>query len=263
MDKEKQAPDLPKRRIALLIDAENIPLDKIDKIIASLPKYGEANILRAYGNWARDDLKGWKGKLHEFAIQPVQHFNYSTGKNAADIALVIDAMELLYTQKPDVFCLASSDADFTPLVMRLKANGHEVYGFGQHKAPAPFVNACTAFTHLDTSDGAVRAIAAPKSTTQPKGEAEGGQSGKPLSQNAKLVAVLRDAVKARARKDGWAPMSQVGQMARQAGIERQSYGAKTFTKLFAATGLFDIAKLEGQSFVADKRNKDRTPQPTG
>lgn len=261
MDKEKQARDIPARRIALLIDAENIPLDKIDKIIAGLSKYGESNIRRAYGNWARDNLKAWKGKLHEFAIQPVQQFNHSTGKNAADIALAIDAMELLYTQKPDAFCLASSDADFTPLVMKLKANGPEVYGFGQHKAPAPFVDACTAFTHLDTSDSAVRAIAAPKSTAQPRDEAEGRQNGRPLSQNAKLIAILRDAVKARARKDGWAPMSEVGSTARLAGIERQNYGAKTLTKLFAATGLFDIAKLEGKSFVADKRNRDRTPQP--
>lgn len=114
------------RKIALLIDADNVSHAKIAAMLAELSKYGTANIRRAYGNWASDSLKGWKDKLHDFAIRPIQQFNYSTGKNATDIALVIDAMELLYTQKLDAFCLASSDADFTPLVMQLRANGHEV-----------------------------------------------------------------------------------------------------------------------------------------
>lgn len=110
-------------------------------MLAELSKYGTANIRRAYGNWTSPQLKDWKDKLHDFAIRPVQQFSYSDGKNATDIALVIDAMELLYTQKLNAFCLASSDADFTPLVMQLRANGHEVYGFGERKTPSPFVNA--------------------------------------------------------------------------------------------------------------------------
>ena len=116
------------RRIALLIDADNVPHSKIADMLAELSKYGTANIRRAYGDWASAGLKNWKDKLHDFAIRPIQQFSYSTGKNATDIALVIDAMELLYTQELDAFCLASSDADFTPLVMQLKANGHEVVG---------------------------------------------------------------------------------------------------------------------------------------
>lgn len=143
----------PDRKIALLIDADNVSHNKIGAMLAELSKYGTANIRRAYGNWASDGLKGWKDKLHDFAIRPIQQFNYSTGKNATDIALVIDAMELLYTQKLDAFCLASSDADFTPLVMQLRANGHEVYGFGERKTPSPFVNACTAFLYLDSLEG--------------------------------------------------------------------------------------------------------------
>lgn len=134
----------------MLIDADNVPHSKIADMLAELSKYGTANIRRAYGDWASAGLKNWKDKLHDFAIRPIQQFSYSTGKNATDIALVIDAMELLYTQELDAFCLASSDADFTPLVMQLKANGHEVYGFGERKTPAPFVNACTAFLYLDT-----------------------------------------------------------------------------------------------------------------
>ena len=262
------------RRIALLIDADNVPHSKIADMLAELSKYGTANIRRAYGDWASAGLKNWKDKLHDFAIRPIQQFSYSTGKNATDIALVIDAMELLYTQKLDAFCLASSDADFTPLVMQLKANGHEVYGFGERKTPAPFVNACTAFLYLDTLGGPLVAAAAMEPATKPKAKAKAGDkakpasaakpAGKPLSQDTRLVTILRGAVEATAREDGWAAMSAAGLAARrQAPIDPRNYGARNFTALFEATGLFDIARVEnGQSYVADKRNKDRTPQPS-
>lgn len=134
----------------MLIDADNVSNSKIAAILAELSRYGTANIRRAYGDWTSAGLKGWKDKLHDFAIRPIQQFCYSNGKNATDIALVIDAMELLYTQELDGFCIASSDADFTPLVMQLRANGHDVYGFGERKTPKPFVNACTTFLYLDS-----------------------------------------------------------------------------------------------------------------
>lgn len=261
-------------RIALLIDADNVPHSKIADMLAELSKYGTANIRRAYGDWASAGLKNWKDKLHDFAIRPIQQFSYSTGKNATDIALVIDAMELLYTQELDAFCLASSDADFTPLVMQLKANGHEVYGFGERKTPAPFVNACTAFLYLDTLDEPLVAAAPMEPATKPKAKAKAEDkvkparaakpAGKPLSQDTKLVTILRGAVEATAREDGWAAMSAAGLAARrQAPIDPRNYGVRNFTALFEATGLFDIARVEnGQSYVADKRNKDRTPQPS-
>jgi len=266
------------RRIALLIDADNVSHTKIAAILAELSKYGAANIRRAYGDWAGAGLKGWKDKLHDFAIRPIQQFSYSTGKNATDIALVIDAMELLYTQKPDAFCLASSDADFTPLVMQLKANGHEVYGFGERKTPAPFVNACTTFLYLDTLGEQAQPAAIAEPTVKPtaKGTSEtkikaapadkttDKPTGKPLAQDATLVTILRGAVEAAVREDGWAAMSAAGSAAkRQAPIDPRNYGVKNFPALFAATGLFEIVKTEsGQSYVADKRNKDRTRQPS-
>ncbi|WP_231736012.1 MULTISPECIES: NYN domain-containing protein [unclassified Sphingopyxis] len=262
------------RRIALLIDADNVPHSKIADMLAELSKYGTANIRRAYGDWASAGLKNWKDKLHDFAIRPIQQFSYSTGKNATDIALVIDAMELLYTQELNAFCLASSDADFTPLVMQLKANGHEVYGFGERKTPAPFVNACTAFLYLDTLDEPLVAAAPMESATTPKAKAKAEDkakpapaakpAGKPLSQDTKIVTILRGAVEATAREDGWAAMSAAGLAARrQAPIDPRNYGVRNFTALFEATGLFDIARVEnGQSYVADKRNRDRTPQPS-
>ncbi len=277
MKTEDQTHGTSDRRIALLIDADNVSHSKIAAMLAELSKYGTANIRRAYGDWASTSLKGWKDKLHDFAIRPIQQFTYSAGKNATDIALVIDAMELLYTQKPDAFCLASSDADFTPLVMQLKANGHEVYGFGERKTPKPFVNACTTFLFLDTLDGPSQPVApagtaakpetkvssAAKSKAAPEAKSGDRQAGKPLSQDAVLVTILRGAVEAAAHEDGWAAMSDAGSAAkRQAPIDPRNYGVKNFPALFAATGLFEIVKAaNGQSYVADKRNKDRTQQP--
>ena len=201
-DMDDRAGDNSDRKIALLIDADNVSHSKIAAMLAELSRYGTANIRRAYGDWASAGLKGWKDKLHDFAIRPIQQFSYSTGKNATDIALVIDAMELLYTQKPDAFCLASSDADFTPLVMQLKANGHEVYGFGEWKKPAPFVNACTTFLYLDTLDDPVPPVASPDAAAKPKAKTKPAakektapaDKHKPLSQNTTLVTILRGAV---------------------------------------------------------------------
>lgn len=268
------------RRIALLIDADNVSHGKIAAMLAELSKYGVANIRRAYGDWASSGLKGWTAKLHEHAIRPIQQFSYSKGKNATDIALVIDAMELLYTQKLDAFCIASSDADFTPLVMQLRSNGHDVYGFGERKTPDPFVNACTAFLYLDRLGGGDEAPSAKSAPTEaaapaakrsavkaapaPTQAAAEQKPAKPLSQDAKLVEVLRGAVEATAGDDGWAPLSAAGSAAkRQAPIDPRNYGARNFAKLFEAVGLFDIVKAEenGQSYVADRRNKDRAARP--
>lgn len=277
MENDAPSPQTPNRRIALLIDADNVSHAKIAPILAELSKYGTANIRRAYGDWGSAGLKGWKDKLHDFAIRPIQQFSYSTGKNATDIALVIDAMELLYTQKLDAFCIASSDADFTPLVMQLKANGHDVYGFGERKTPAPFVNACTTFLYLDSLDdptaraGSAEAVEKPKSSAraakaEPKAEAAAPAklSGKALAQDAALVTILRGAVEAAAWDDGWASMPGAGSAAKRlASIDPRNYGVKNFPALFETIGLFDIYKGEGgHSYVADKRNKDRAPRPS-
>jgi uncharacterized protein (TIGR00288 family) len=269
MEPEELGHSTPDRRIALMIDADNVSHTAIAAILAELSRYGTANIRRAYGDWASVNLKGWKDKLHEFAIRPIQQFSYSAGKNATDIALVIDAMELLYTQKPDSYCIVSSDADFTPLVMQLKANGHEVYGFGERKTPAPFVNACTRFLYLDTlaPEGAESDA---KATTQARSagpRAVRSSLDQPvipaLAQDAALVTILRGAVEATAQDDGWAYLATAGGAAkRQASIDPRNFGMRNFPALFAATGLFDIFKAEnGQGYVADKRNQDHTPKP--
>ncbi len=275
LETDQPAAQPPNRRIALLIDADNVSHTKIALMLAELAKYGTANIRRAYGDWGSTSLKGWKSKLHEFAIRPIQQFSYSAGKNATDIALVIDAMELLYTQKLDAFCIASSDADFTPLIMQLKANGHDVYGFGERKTPEPFVNACTTFLYLDSLADATLVVPATEAVDKPKRgrkasakseqpPAEAKAPRNPLAQDAALVTILRGAVEASAWEDGWASMSAAGSAAkRQSSIDPRNYGMKNFPSLFEAIGLFDIFKGEtGQSFVADKFNTDRTPRPS-
>ena len=136
-------------RIALLIDADNARARRIEVILGELSGFGETSIRRAYGNFTKPGLKGWVDILHDHGIRPVQQFDLTRGKNASDMALAVDAVEILHTQRPDAFAIVSSDADFTPLVTHLKEHGVAVYGFGDAKTPAPFQSACTRFLVLD------------------------------------------------------------------------------------------------------------------
>ena len=153
-------------QIALLIDADNATASRIDVILGELSRLGETNVRRAYGNWTKTGLKSWQEVLHENAIRPVQQFDPSKGKNASDIALAVDAVEILHTQRPDAFALVSSDADFTPLVMHLREHGAHVYGFGDAKTPQPFQSACTRFLVLNRlSSPSGQADAGPETTS--------------------------------------------------------------------------------------------------
>lgn len=247
-----------KPRVALLIDADNSPASKIDLILNELSTFGETNIRRAYGNWKKNELKGWEEVLHEHAIRPMQQFDYTKGKNASDMAMVIDALELLYTDRPDAFGIVSSDADFTPLVMHLRAKGAAVYGFGAQKTPEPFVNACSRFLYLDKLRPMAAGDAAAGVHGSDRDDRDDGEavSAAPLratpaqlKQDAKLVMLLRNAVQAAADDDGWARVGAVGtQIANQASFDHRNYGYATLTKLLVATQLFDIAD-EGKSTV--------------
>ena len=245
-----------KTRVALLIDADNAPAAKIDFILSQLSTFGETSIRRAYGNWKKNELKGWEDALHEHAIRPMQQYDYSKGKNASDMALVIDAMALLYTDRPDAYGLVSSEADFTPLVMHLREKGAAVYGFGAQKTPSPFVNACSRFLYLDQ-------IAAPE-----PGPANGGDDhaaaapsaplrvpSAQLKQDARLVSLLRNAVEAAMDESGWARVGAVGQViGNQASFDSRNYGYATLTKLLDATQLFELSdKGTSQVAVRDKR----------
>lgn len=251
--------------IALLIDADNMSHSILPAIIAELSKYGTANVRRAYGDWGSAYLSGWRDKLHEFAIRPMQQFSYSAGKNATDIALVIDAMELLYTQKLDGFCIVSSDGDFTPLIMHLKAAGKRVYGFGRVNTPMPFVNACTTFLYVEKLDLAeeVTIEEARTATLAHTVRPDSSKPDKPLAGDTALVSALRGAVEACKGDDGWAHLGAAGgAVRRQAPIDPRNYNRKNFRALFEDTGLFVIERAaNGQPYIADKRNKDRAKVP--
>lgn len=276
-------------RIALLIDADNSPASKIDVILAELAKSGVANIRRAYGNWKKDGLKGWEAVLHEYAIKPVQQFDYSKGKNATDMVMVIDAMDLLYADEPEAFGIVSSDADFTPLVLHLKAKGALVYGFGAKKTPMPFVNACSRFLYLENlgSTAAVEEVAskpakakAPARTgrVSAKGEAAKGEATRTeaavieaepapkadaapirldtsaLRQDARLVSLLRNAVETAAGEDGWSSLGPVGQqIGNQASFDPRNYGYRKLIDLIEATQLFELDRRGSQVVLRDKR----------
>jgi len=255
----------PEPHIALLIDADNSPASKIDVILTELSTFGVTNVRRAYGNWKKNELKSWEEKLHEHAIRPMQQFDYSKGKNASDMAMVIDALELLYTDRPDAFGIVSSDADFTPLVMHLRAKGAAVYGFGAQKTPEPFVNACSRFLYLDRL-GATEVLEAAATSEVPATKDTAAVAVKPahplrvspeqLKKDAKLISLLRGAVIACEDEDGWAKVGLVGtHIGNKTSFDARNFGYSTLTKLMVATGAFDL-RDEGTSKVSvrDKRH---------
>lgn len=263
-------------RIALLIDADNAPAEKLDEILTELSTLGVINIRRAYGNWTKAGLQGWQSRLLEFALRPMQQFDYSKRKNATDMAMTVDAMELLYTERPDAFGIVSSDADFTPLVMHLRAKGAAVYGFGAQQTPLPFVNACSRFLYLEAlgqgpiehaageepgeaaAPAAVPAIPpliVPGEAAPPARPATLRVPSQQLRQDRQLLALLRDAVNATQDEQGWARVGAVGtQIGNKASFDARNYGYASLTKLLAATQAFEM-RDEGTSRVAvrDKR----------
>lgn len=237
--------DEREKRIALLIDADNAPAAKIDVILAEVARHGAANVRRAYGDWKSPGLKPWEATLHAYAIRPIQQFAYSKGKNASDMAMVIDGMDLLYAGNLDAFAIVSSDADFTPLVMRILTEGLKVYGFGQSKTPEPFVNACSQFTYVERLG---------EPSTTPGGAAPKESDRRKLRGDARLVQMLRNAVDAAAGDDGWAHLGHVGsQIANQASFDSRNYGYRKLSDLIEATGLFEVSRDGQIVLIRDKR----------
>jgi len=237
----------PEKRIALLIDADNAPSSKIDAVLAEVARYGVANVRRAYGNWKSPRLKGWESVLHEYAIRPIQQFAYSRGKNASDMAMVIDAMDMLYARNLDGFAIVSSDADFTPLVMRLLTDGVKVYGFGEKKTPEPFVNACSKFTYIEALG---QPHAADQEVEQDNEETRPRKSGPELRNDTRLVQMLRRAVTSAEAEDGWSHLGPVGsQIGNQASFDSRNYGYSKLSDLLAATGLFEMKKDGKSTYV--------------
>ena len=186
-------------KLAVLIDADNAQPGIVDSLLAEIANYGVASVKRIYGDWTTPGLKGWKELLLQHSIQPMQQFAYTKGKNATDSAMIIDAMDLLYTGNFNGFCIVSSDSDFTKLASRIREAGLIVYGFGEQKTPSPFVSACDKFIYTEV----LRA-------KTDESEAIAKKTTSELKQDTKLVSLLRNAVEASSDESGWAHLAPVG-----------------------------------------------------
>lgn len=210
-------------RLAVLIDADNAQPSIVEGLLAEVSKYGTASVKRIYGDWTQPQLGSWKKLLLEHSIVPVQQFGYTKGKNATDSALIIDAMDLLYTGRFDGFCLVSSDSDFTRLASRLREQGLTVYGFGERKTPEPFVAACDKFIYTEVLR------AAPEKPSPP------GQSAtaKLTGDRAALVELVADAIDAISDENGWAQLGAVGSNINKLrpDFDSRLYGHRKFSDL--------------------------------
>ncbi|MGQ9425601.1 NYN domain-containing protein [Gilvimarinus sp. F26214L] len=232
-----------KQKIALFIDADNAPASKFEDVLSEVAKYGVVTIRKAYGNWKSPNLKPWEDLLHEYAIQPVQQYDLTKGKNASDIALVIDAMDVMYTKDIDVMCFVSSDCDFTPMVTRALAEGKVVLGFGESKTPSPFVNACSKFLYLDRE---TKPDATPEKT-------------KNIKSDTKLINLLRQAIEATEDDDGWATLGAVGShISNKTSFDTRNYGYKNLSSLIKAIDLFEIKRGPGNSYMVRNKRKKKS-----
>jgi uncharacterized LabA/DUF88 family protein len=244
-------------RLAVLIDADNAQPGITEALLAEIAKYGTAHVKRAYGDWTGTSLRGWKDQLLAQSIQPIQQFAYTTGKNATDTAMVIDAMDLLYSDRFDGFCIVSSDSDFTRLAARLRESGLTVYGFGERKTPKPFVAACDKFIYIEN-------------LTSPASPADAAPASKPstpatqLKRDAALASLLRNAVEAASDDDGWAPLASVGSIVtkQRPDFDSRTYGYAKLSDLITATTLFEMDRRspgEGKSAIIYVRDRRRRP----
>jgi uncharacterized LabA/DUF88 family protein len=241
----------PTHKLAVLIDADNAQPAIIEGLLAEIAKYGTANVKRIYGDWTSTKLRGWKEHLLDHSIQPIQQFGYTTGKNATDSAMIIDAMDLLYTGEFDGFCIVSSDSDFTKLAARIRESGLVVYGFGEQKTPEPFVAACDKFIYTEVL----------RSEEEKAEKPFKRMSTNELKQDTKLVNLMRNAIEASSDESGWAHLGQVGSyIAKQSPeFDPRNYGYNKLGELVKAIKLFEIEERstgQGQSiaiYVKDKR----------
>lgn len=230
-------------RLAVLIDGDNIPYANIKEMMEEIAKFGVPTFKRIYGDWTKPQLGGWKGVLLENAISPVQQYGYTTGKNATDSAMIIDAMDILYSGKVDGFCLVSSDSDFTRLATRLRESGMKVIGIGEKKTPSPFIVACDKFIYLEI--------------LRLSDEKEAGKTAKDKPStsvqaiDSKLLNLIKSSVNDLADDDGWAFLGEIGQMLnkKRPDFDPRNYGFGRLTPLLKSLKKnFDVdERISGKS----------------
>lgn len=234
--------------LAVLIDADNANPSIIEGLLAEIAKLGVSSVKRIYGDWTTPNLGQWKQVLLEHSIQPIQQFRYTTGKNATDSAMIIDAMDLLYMGHFAGFCLVSSDSDFTRLAARIRESGRSVYGFGEGKTPRPFVSACDRFIYTEVF------------AKKPEGDLEvalAAKSAKELRCDTKLINLIRDGIQVSSDESGWANLGPVGSyITRMANdFDPRNYGYGKLSELITAIGLFDVERRETRMCVRDTRKR--------
>ncbi|WP_315924178.1 NYN domain-containing protein [Mesorhizobium sp. SP-1A] len=223
-------------RLAILIDADNASAKIADGLFEEIAKIGEASVRRIYGDFSSSRSKAWADVLSRHAIIPQQQFAYTTGKNASDITLVIDAMDLLHSGRFDGFCLVSSDSDFTRLAARIREQGIDVFGFGEQKTPESFRQACRRFVYTENL-----------LASAPANEPEAAPSAKPLQSPSAAVPIIRKVIAQMESEDGWVPLGAVGtQLANLASdFDPRTFGFRKLSDLVRKTNAFEIDHPEG------------------
>ena len=268
-------------RLAVLIDADNAPRSALGDVMAEVAVYGTPTIKRIYGDWTTPNLASWKPLLLENAITPVQQYGYTTGKNSTDSAMIIDAMDILYTGQVDGFVLVSSDSDFTRLAIRLREAGKKVYGMGEKKTPNPFIVACDKFVYIEVIRSAAQQERAeeaareePKEPPKPARRAarkKGAEAAPPPAPEAEppsrvpkeIITLLADSVEMLAAEDGYAPLGEVANLLvrKKRDFDPRNFGFSKLSKLVKALPRFEVdVRQGGQSnmkhfFVRDKERK--------
>ena len=218
------------RKIALLMDCDNISFRLIEKVLQDLEEYGDVIIKKAYGNWRNEGLKNWVTKLTELSIKPIHQIDYTKGKNATDMAIVIDAMDLMHLKKADAFALVSSDSDFTPLVMKLQEEGFKVYGFGNEKAPPSLKNACSIYTDISVANLPEEKGGVPKD----KKKISSKSSNKEISQ--KVIDVFLKISPENKR----VPLEKINEELKSVGIEYKALGFSQLKLFLDSLNIFNL-----------------------
>ncbi|MGI6123309.1 MAG: NYN domain-containing protein [Acetivibrionales bacterium] len=255
-------------RFAVLIDAENVPYSNVKGILEEIAKYGTPTIKRIYGDWTKPNLTGWKNVLLENAITPIQQYSYTTGKNSSDSAMIIDAMDILYNEKVEGFCIVSSDSDFTRLVIRLREAGLKVFGIGERKTPNPFIAACDKFTYLEIINANSRQSA--ESEEHPKAEDGKKINSSPISKIGEdVVNLISTSISDVADENGWAFLADVGNLIqkKRPDFDSRNYGFSKLTPLIKTLKCFEIDERDsGNSKIKHiyVRNHDQcSPESIG
>jgi len=230
-----QPSEVSQAKLAVLIDADNTQPGIIEGLLDEISKYGIASVKRIYGDWTSTNLRSWKDRLLEYAIQPIQQFAYTAGKNATDSAMIIDAMDLLYTEKLDGFCIVSSDSDFTRLAARLRESGRVVYGFGEKKTPRAFVSVCDKFIYTEI-------LRENQDESEDEDSRLAEKPKKDFKVDRKLLKLLRETVDDLADESGWAYLGAVGNKInnRMADFDSRNYGFNKLGDMFRAIPQFEI-----------------------